>query len=109
MALLENLKFWKKDEPDELPGTPFPETSPIPPAPGGDILEQTTPGAQPLPSEKPFSFDKGDLSLGTTPPPQQQGGRDLEIISIKLDAIKTTLESINLRLERIEHAAGITK
>jgi len=38
-------------------------------------------------------------------PVQQTGGKDLEIISLKLDSLKNTLEAINARLARLEKMA----
>ncbi len=96
MSVLEKVKFWKKEPEQELPGTPFPEPF------TQEKHEFSSPFGEPKPPES--------LSLGAPIPQpslQQAGGRDLDMINLKLDAIKNALESINLRLERIEHAAGI--
>jgi len=118
MGILEKVKFWKKEEKEsELPGTPFPGAEPSPQATfGQEPIEQPGPFETKPPSpfeapprsplEPPSPFEES-LSVGPSAKPQQAGGRDLEVISLKLDAIKNTLESINLRLERLEQAAGI--
>jgi hypothetical protein len=72
------------------------------------------PASQPMPG----SFSPEALGFERVPPnapsaysPQQQSlgeiniGKDLEIISAKLDAIKAELDSVNQRLKRLERIA----
>ncbi len=102
--MLEKLKFWEHKEeeplfpsqeryptgiPDSLPGTPEPR----PQFPG--FASETAP-PRPLPQPSPFP------SLQPRAPEVEQP-KDLEIISLKLDAIKNALESVNMRLERLEN------
>jgi len=117
MSILDKVKFWKKEEKEsELPGTPFPgaessqqgmfEKKPIEqPSPFETKAPSPFEAPPRSPLEPPSPFEES-LSVGPSPKPPQTGG-NLEIINLKLDAIKNTLESINLRLERLEQAAGI--
>ena len=115
MGILEKIKFWKREEHrEDLPGTPMPGQVPQ------DLYGQKPPESSPFeapkspfetgssPFEQPKSFEES-LSVGPTTPPPTSGSKDLEMINLKLDAIKNTLESINLRLQRLEQAAGVNQ
>ena len=126
------LAFWKKKEPempkdfdmstpdfgmpggkddlglreaaDDL-GLPGAEGMPDMPEMPGGMAQETGP-------EAPQAFPRLEEArpqpspIGPTiPPPAEHAafsGKDLEIISLKLDSLKTTLESINERLARLE-------
>lgn len=110
--------------PGEMPGMPGKETPGMPKQPGG-MPGGETPGmpdfgAQPeAPSSPAFQTPRleevppgsSPPSYGPTPQPAQvktegaYSGKDLEIISLKLDSLKTTLEAINERLARLEKMA----
>jgi len=126
VALFDKVKFWKKKEPPKLPSTPVPRTSSDPLAPSKDThppspFNETPNPFEPQPHEKsPFETGHGQfqtpglkdpdpLSMGPIPQPPQSPQKDMQLIQLKLDAIKTTLETISLRLERLEQAAGIER
>jgi len=123
MALLDKMKFWKKEEepletpegfgaleeePGRLPGegADFPGGEPGVPGPALPPMEGPEPGAETgLPPElqgvdrqPPTQARAPVQQVPTQAPPQHQ----MEVISAKLDAIKASLDNINIRLERIE-------
>jgi hypothetical protein len=85
-----------------LPGGGMPD---MPEMPGG-MDQQTGP-------EAPQAFPRLEEARPQSPvgpaipPPAEHGtsGKDLEIISLKLDSMRATLESINERLARLEKKA----
>lgn len=93
MGFFSRLMFWKKDDLDELPEfdefkgdsglqkSGFPEPSPF----------------EPLASKPPVAAFQ--------PAPQPSSFRDTELILSKLDAIKVSLDNLNIRLERLEKIA----
>ena len=120
-----------KDDFGELPGMPgMPEPGGMPKMGegGGGLgmpeLEKPA-GAGPSPAEQfqaprleESPEETGPMHPGYRPPPppgpgaaapqpehRAASGKDLEIISLKLDSLKTTLEAINERLARLEKAA----
>jgi len=126
MALLDKMKFWKKEEepletpegfgaleekvPDEEPGrlpgegAGFPGGEPgvpgpaLPPIEGGET--ELPPELQGIDRQPPTQARAPIQQVPTQAPPQHQ----MEVISAKLDAIKASLDNINIRLERIERA-----
>ena len=125
MALLDKMKFWKKEEeplgtpegfgaleegPGRLPGegAEFPGGEPgvpgpaLPPLEGGETGAETglPPELQGVDRQPPTQVRAPIQQVPTQAPPQHQ----MEVISAKLDAIKTSLDNINIRLERIERA-----
>jgi len=124
MGLGEKLKFWKKEEEplegfgalDDKGAAPFPGDAPgqLPPEPNFQEPGQMPPeGGPALP---PMGEDTGlppELrGVAQQPPtqvhqaPQQAAPiNQMEVISAKLDAIKVSLENVNIRLERIERLA----
>lgn len=126
MGLFSKLMFWKKEEPFPAPkefghelglpkeeglGLPEPGGLPglgkeheegLPPSPaeafGAPRLEEAGP-------EPPMHPEMGPLPAAPAAAPSAASGKDLEIISLKLDSLKTTLEAINERLARLEKMA----
>lgn len=92
MGFFSRLMFWKKDDLDELPE--FDEFK-------GDFglpKSQEFPGSfEPLASKPPVA--------AVQPAPQPSSFRDTELILAKLDAIKVSLDNLNIRLERLEKLA----
>jgi hypothetical protein len=130
MGILGKLMFWKKEDvalPEDLGGFGGPETG----LPGEEHLG--LPSSEGLPGLGKEGADLGMPSLSPESPsfapprleeakeepfhpsampqpaaPQQAAtytGKDLEIISLKLDSLKTTLEAVNERLARLEKMA----
>ncbi|MBN2111960.1 hypothetical protein JW707_02560 [Candidatus Woesearchaeota archaeon] len=129
MGLLDKIMFWKKEEepfprqdfgskdfgfPDEShdlglpkpggPGLPGEEQKPgnfggVPeyPSPsfGAPRLEETAP-------PQTRALPQGAVQMEQTP---SMSNKDLEIISLKLDSMKATLEAINERIARLEKIA----
>ena len=121
MGILDKVMFWKKKDefaglgPGELPGemggpelglskTGLPEEAMHPGA---------APGAAPgMPTLEPAGPPEAPQALGGLPPqaapqpqvvhPEAVGKAEVEIISVKIDNLKTTIEVVNQRLERIE-------
>ena len=109
----------------DMPGMPEPGGMPKMGEGGGlGMPELDKPAAGPSPAEQfqaprldeSAPEDVGPMHPGYRPPPPPAqaaaapaqtaaGGKDLEIISLKLDSLKTTLEAINERLARLEKAA----
>lgn len=82
----------------EMPG--MPEMGGVPEMPGAAApprLEEVSPAGPVHPSYRPP--ESAPAGPGAT------SGKDLEIISLKLDSLKTTLEAINERLARLEKMA----
>jgi len=123
MALLDKMKFWKKEEeplappegfgaleeePGRLPGegAEFPGGEPGVPGPALPPIEGTEqetglpPELQGVDRQPPTQARAPIQQVPTQVPPQHQ----MEVISAKLDAIKASLDNINIRLERIERA-----
>lgn len=116
MGILSKLAFWKSE--DDLPNYDKLTESRLPDLKG---IEVGTP-----PPGDPFLRDIGHESEGfrNNPPPfspreqpqsfqfqhtaqiPQTTAKDMEVLSLKLDAIKTLLENINLRLQKIEQMAN---
>ncbi|HLD05368.1 MAG TPA: hypothetical protein VJG90_06630 [Candidatus Nanoarchaeia archaeon] len=112
MSFLDRLSFWrKKDEynfdtglPPDL-GAASPDTA------------YSTPSAGGLPEigqsfDKPSNFEKQNYGtpLGferNTSAPAPSPNREIEIISLKLDAIKAELDAVNQRLIRVEKLAEL--
>jgi len=126
-----NLAFWrKKEEPLPNPedfGKGLDLDAPMPemPGEGGDLGLPDAggmpdmpemPGGNELPAEinsdasAPQAFPRLEESKPqppmhqpmAAPQPAAYSGKDLEIISLKLDSLKATLEAINERLARLE-------
>ena len=135
MGLLGKLAFWKKkEEPFPAPDLGMPGGLPGEgpdlglPQPGGPALpgEEQKPGGLGLPelgSDMPGASPSNAFGAprleeskpapmgtppGAAPMPrsvQPMENKDLEIISLKLDSLKTTLEAINERIARLEKMA----
>ncbi len=128
MGLLGKLAFWRKEEPalpkpedfDKglgmstpdlgLPGEDLglPKPTGMPEMPGMEKM----PGAEPLPPlpeaprlEEVKPEPAPPMGAAPAPPTGAASGKDLEIISLKLDSLKTTLEALNERLARLEKMA----
>lgn len=118
MAFFDKLKFWKPEESTqdwmtdltgESPmggGPPFPTGIPASTTPaefGSLTLNPTSPGLEPVsitPSQPAYQL------VSPQPLYQQVQGpmnKDFEILSLKLDTIKNMLDTITMRLERLEH------
>lgn len=67
------------------------------------------PPQQPMPFQQPYQYpqyQQPSPMIPTPPSPQQEiVGKDIEIISSKIDALRATLESINQRLANLERVA----
>lgn len=116
MAFMDKLKFWKHEE-DPLAGlgeleSAFP-TGGGPPFPTGipenrhtedfGALTPMSPHEQApsiTPAQPQFQIVQPQPLYSPVQPPLN---KDMEILSLKLDAIKNTLDTINMRLERLEH------
>jgi hypothetical protein len=129
MGLLSKLMFWKKEEPlpdlgkgPDMGLPPMDDMGAMPgmPKAGGDELGLPPElGAEPrggpgmdmpkleeAPAEAGFPRPAPPAASAPTPPMHgEASGKDLEIISLKLDSLKTTLEAINERLARLEKMA----
>ncbi len=112
MGFLDRLQFWRKHDeysfdtglPPDL-GATSPETSFNPNPAGG--LPEIGESYDKSNYDKPSTFEKASYGtpLGfekTSNPASSGSNRDLEIISLKLDAIKAELDAINQRLVRVE-------
>jgi hypothetical protein len=126
MGLLGKLAFWRREEPalpkpeDFGKGLGGPELG-LPgedlglPKPTGmpDMPEMPGAGAPPPFPEPPRleevrpepALPPGAVPVHPAAAPGAVSGKDLEIISLKLDSLKTTLEAINERLARLEKMA----
>jgi len=123
MGLLSKLMFWRKEP--ELPpdiggdlggpdlGLPKDEDLGLP-KPAGMPGEEPSPAeAFAAPSLEEAPSGPEPLHPGYRPPPPAVaaapeaafGSKDIEIISLKLDSLKTTLEAINERIARLEKMA----
>lgn len=123
--MLEKLKFWKKDDEfDDLPSTPFPEPghgqpgfqtqpnndfSPFPDQPAPPFPRQDQPDfmSQNQFHQAPSAFDQHQEQFGHREQSQANDtqrtlSQQVELINVKLDAIKSAIENINMRLERME-------
>lgn len=116
MGVVDKLMFWKKKDDlalDNLGGMPggmadlgqVPSEDPygtdggMPGQPMGQYAPQQY-SRQPIPQQQ---FQQPSFS--GYPSQQQNGGRDLEVVSAKLDALKAYLDSINQRLANLERIA----
>lgn len=129
MGFMDKLMFWKKkkDDSDLFSGDAFgqdpfgkdPFAQHLPNDPLGQQGYQTQQGQQ-----HPFGFGSNPgvsqfgegynqpqsqfqnqqdfYSTGSSHHMSDYGAKDLELISVKLDSIRTTLESINQRLSNLE-------
>jgi len=122
MGFLDKVKFWKKDEDEFELGNDLglPKDSKEPMALPGEGEQEfglgPSPGAPGALGDKPMGGGP-EPQLGMPPrepritpaiqpqTPPMTGHRDMEVINLKLDAIRTTLETMNIRLERIERIA----
>ncbi len=93
MGFFSRLMFWRKDRDlDELPGfEEFKDDSGLP-------------KSQEFPTS-PFEFASKPSVAAVQPAPQPSSFRDTELILAKLDAIKLSLDNLNIRLERLEKIA----
>ncbi|MFC1768879.1 hypothetical protein ACFLZX_03885 [Nanoarchaeota archaeon] len=129
MSLLDKLKFWKKEptldlgpEPDLGMGKGLDEKSPFDTTPGADLgappgSDLSTPPGHGLPptGQTPPSFDESSSMSHqpfspqqSTPPSREKPEimeKSIEVVSIKIDALKATLDAVNQRLENLEHIA----
>lgn len=116
---MDKLKFWKKEE-DEFEldkELGMPGEAPRPGAlPGEEYGLGPTPGEPGALGGGPLGVEKPELGLPQkqepriTPalqqaPPVTGATREMEVLNLKLDSIRNTLETINIRLERIERLA----
>lgn len=94
MGFFSRLMFWRKDRDfDELPE--FDEFK-------SDI---GLPKSQEFPEPGPLEFASKPPIAAVQPAPQPSTFRDTELILAKLDAIKLSLDNLNIRLERLEKIA----
>ena len=108
MALLDKLMFWKKKEEDF--GGDLNDL-------GGDLgnLDNIKPpfetnpnqGAGTQPQFNPSTFNQGGFPQQPSYPQSNVNDKDLQIISLKLDSLKSTLDSIDQRLRNVEKIAKI--
>ena len=116
--------FWKKDE---IPELPAPGLGPLPGMPGDTLAMPSTPpiGGAPspaMPGALPPQAPAGPEPLGPSatfavpklepvverPMPAgtpAMASKDLELVSVKLDQLKTSLDVINQRLANLERLA----
>jgi len=124
MAILDKLKFWKKEEEEFKPEEGFGALEEKETMPGGELgrlpgeeLGGLGPDLPPMEGEEkpPTGIPPELTGIEHKPPshvpptyaeiPPQQLNQT-EVISAKLDAIKASIDSINVRLERIERATA---
>ncbi|MBN2566845.1 hypothetical protein JXB02_02040 [Candidatus Woesearchaeota archaeon] len=124
MGIFDRLMFWKKD--DGLGDMPGLDT------PVGHDLGLPDAGADPMGQQQNLGMPTQDDSFGADAGPSRPGsfssssysqpsyghsqagsssheiivGKEIEIISSKLDAIRVSIESINQRLSNIERIAS---
>ena len=121
MSFIDKLKFWKHEEPPEdwmsglgEPESTFP-TGGGPPFPTG-LAPSTISNDFGSLAQGPTSIGHEQATLTPVSPPYQivqpqplyqqvqpPMNKEMEILSLKLDAIKNILDTINMRLERLEH------
>ncbi len=108
MGFWDKVIFWKKKDDLEEPPM-YGKEMPY----GKDSFDDlgAFPEAEQKSFEPPEEF-KGYGGLEKKPPvsavqqaPPPAGARETELVLAKLDAIKTSLENINMRLERLERMA----
>ena len=114
MSFLDRLQFWRKNDeyhfdtglPPDLGTTPA--STRYDPNPTGGLPELGESFDKPS-YDKPSNFEKPSYGtpLGFERPTSAAPApsRDLEIISLKLDAIKAELDAVNQRLVRVEKLA----
>lgn len=123
MSVFDKLKFWKHEE---EPIGEFGDLDAAFPTGGGPPFPTGIPESsshQDFGSLTPMAYNQSSspppqVTITSPTPPyqvvqpqplyqpvQQPMNKDVEIISLKLDAIKNTLDAINMRLERLEHIA----
>ena len=92
--------------PGEGTGPEFPPMEGLPEEPGKERpdLSVTPGGAGGIPSEYKRVEERAPPPMQAPQPAQPPQMNQMEVISAKLDAIRATLDSINVRLERIERA-----
>jgi len=122
MSFLDKLKFWKHEE--EPLDREFGELESAFPTGGGPMFPTGLAEEKPMESfgqlspmnqtaQGPGSMNPMTVTPAGTPyqlvqpqtmyqPVQPPLNKDLEIISLKLDTIKNILDTINMRLERLE-------
>ncbi len=117
MAIMDKILFWRHKEPE-----PSLEAPPMGLGKESDLgLDQPIPGEEPVgagiapsglpplenqPPVSPGPAPNAPPGVGMAPPPSMPPvGKDIEIISAKIDALKATLDSINQRLENLERLA----
>ena len=133
MGILDNLMFWKKDKFDldslgkDLSALPDPNTGLEPNLGLNQNMGMPNSASDPLAQPQQFQSFQTPQSAGLAPDPsrpqsfnslnreqQQQRlapqaqthmAKDLEIISSKLDALKSALESVSQRLANLERMA----
>ena len=124
MSFIDKLKFWKQEEapPDWMSksegmgemetsypaggGPPFPTG--LPPSTAPSEFGSLSPiGSAPLHEQGTISPAPPSYQIVRPQPLYQQVeaplNKDVEILSLKLDAIRNVLDTINMRLERLEH------
>lgn len=123
MSVFDKLKFWKHEE---EPISEFGDLDAAFPTGGGPLFPTGIPESSPHEdfgsltpmSQHPSTGSSPTVTITSPTPPYQvvqpqplyqpvqpPMNKDVEIISLKLDAIKNTLDTINMRLERLEHIA----
>ena len=124
MGFFDKVKFWgKKDDFDSLVNSEL-QNSGLPPtddlglgeqAPpleksAFDIQDPLTPSSSSFPPPNQDSFGQQQQQQANQPV-QQAGpsGRDIELLSSKLDTIKALLNSMDQRIANLEVAAGVGK
>ena len=110
--MFDKLKFWKKND-DPLDTLEPMGNDPLGADPLGGISDPLGGKHEASPSfSQPGGLgEPGGLGMGQPtqhypePQPQSQGGKDIEVISAKLDAIRAQMDVINQRLIKIEKIA----
>lgn len=87
---------------DEM-GLPELETPTVPPSPTDTSADFSEPGLSPLRNYQPRSYSQPQANQNAV------SNRDTELILSKLDAIRSVLTNIDIRLANLEKIAGVNE